>query len=284
MHPDILVVIVTYKSERYILKCLSDVLKQDLPCDIMIIDNNSKDNLSKIVTQLNHSNISLVLNDTNYGYASAVNQGLQRALEIGYKYVFVANPDIEIDNAQTLSTLVGSFDNDPNIGAVGPHVIQVSWGEYNNSDNRSIEEVSWISGCGIMLTRDSIEKVGFFDEDYFVYFEESDYLRRLSRNGIKIVKNNSAIIKHLGGASTNGMPTKCYYYMIRNIFLFSKKNVLKFNISKGVSEIVWQLRNKFYFPMHPFRLLAFVLGVLSGLVILFIPNYKIFTRQNDNSY
>lgn len=264
----LLVIIVTYKSSKYINKCIADILNQDIDSDILIVDNNSKDDIQNIVSSLGLNNVKMILNADNFGYAAAVNQGLLVAMTSNYEYVFVMNPDVEIADIDVLSLLIKSFQQNPMAGAIGPYVVQSSWGDQGPNISDEVESVDWISGCGMLLRLDVVRDIGFFDEQYFLYFEESDYLRRLMRKGYKVIINNSAIITHLGGASTNYVPTKCYYYMIRNIFLFVKKNTWHVDRKFALTEIAWHLRNKFYWPMHPFRIIAYVLGVISGLYIM----------------
>ena len=126
---EVSVVIVTYNSEAYIVKCISSIYTyvNDLPSlEIIVVDNNSNDNTISRINE-KFSSISIIINRKNEGFSKAINQGINIAKG---KNIFILNPDSKLKN-NAISLLLKKINNS-NYKIIGPE-IQKENGELQNS-------------------------------------------------------------------------------------------------------------------------------------------------------
>jgi len=117
---DISIVIVTWNSGKWIKRCLDSILATsgDLKIEIILVDNFSKDKTLEILKAYS-SQIKLIQNSSNLGYAKGCNQGLKIAQG---NYVLLLNPDTEIKE-NSLKKMVDFMEKTPEAGAVGPQLV-----------------------------------------------------------------------------------------------------------------------------------------------------------------
>ncbi|HRS23218.1 MAG TPA: glycosyltransferase family 2 protein [Candidatus Woesebacteria bacterium] len=208
---------------------LEDCIKSfGLSNELIIIDNGSKDNSLKKINELKHSlkikNCKLIINQTNYGFAAAVNQGIKAAK---YNYVVIANNDLVIDKNwfKYISQAIKKY---PKVACFCGIVLNKSGTKYEsaglkffysgkcqNLKNgekfiRADTPVSpyyvWGSSAALVVYQKSVlEKIGFFDEDFFAYEEDVDLALRLDKFGYKTLLVPQAISYHLGGGTSSKM-------------------------------------------------------------------------------
>lgn len=230
------VIIVSYNTKEYLEKCIKSLLKRDnSDKEILVIDNASSDGTPAFVRE-NFPDAKLILNKENLGFAKAVNQGIK---ESSGKYILLLNPDTEI-LSDSIKNLINFTEKHPEVAAVGPkllnsdlslqtsayffpnliwllfHLSRVKHIFYPNMLMRSllskisihfweynqIREIDWITGAAILIRREAIREVGFFDENFFMYFEEIDWCKRAKEKGWKIYFTpDASIIHHLEKSS-----------------------------------------------------------------------------------
>jgi len=234
----ITIIIVTFNSVKQIKKCIDSIVKNEYKhTKIVVIDNNSSDNTLDIVKKLqkNSKIISVIKNKQNVGFAKAVNQGIKN--NIKSEYFLLLNPDTVLRN-NSLITLIncstknkagitggsttdiqgkenGSYYRFPNLG-IGIFDFtnfrkltkNDRWHKYfyyQDITNKNIDEfpVDVVTGGYMLINNKTVKKVGYFDEDYFMYLEDVDYCLRTKKAGIKIFHTNQSKILHIGGASSN---------------------------------------------------------------------------------
>lgn len=190
----------------------------------------------------------LIKNDENYGFAEGNNIGIRFALKfLNPDYILLLNNDTVVDK-KFLNELIKIGNSNDSIGILGPTVY---WYHENNKIQsagvklkfnlgmqkvlglneldigqfKEVSSIDYVSGCALLAKSDIFSKVGYFDKDYFLYWEELDLCFRASNEGYKIVHVPKAKIWHKGSvSSTTGIKV---YYMIRNCFWFMKKNTEK---------------------------------------------------------
>ena len=116
---EVSVVIVTYNSEAYIVKCISSIYTyvNDLPSlEIIVVDNNSDDNTISRINE-KFSSISIIINRKNEGFSKAINQGINIAKG---KNIFILNPDSKLKN-NAISLLLKKINNS-NYKIIGPEI------------------------------------------------------------------------------------------------------------------------------------------------------------------
>ena len=189
---DITAVITSFKSESKIVDCIKS-LGSDLK---IIVVENSNDKKLKKKLEIEYPNLQCILSEKNLGYAKGNNLGLSL---VKTKYALIINPDAKI-NSDTISNFFSSVRSNPNFAIIAPYIQE----ENNNSlidKKEGIVEVKSVKGFAMFLNLKEFEDIGFFDENFFIYFEEIDLCRRLIQKRKKIYLDTNIKIYHAGGTS-----------------------------------------------------------------------------------
>jgi len=186
----------------------------------------------------------LLLLDKNYGYAKGNNFGLKLAQKLGYKYALISNNDVVVEKP-VLKRLILAFNELESIAVVGPRVylpngerqgpysklnlyhnffdpvfIPILWPmkklvkkilskkSISKKDEGTTRYCYSLVGCFMLMDLDVIEKVGWFDENTFLYAEEDILAEKLERVGYKMAYVDSVYIKHMHGQSTQKLGNK----------------------------------------------------------------------------
>ncbi len=226
---DLSYIIVNYRSSRELLRCLESIRASEFSgvAEILVIDNSDVDSGIPIVRET-FPEIKLIKNPDNIGFGRACNQAARIAT--GRHLMFV-NPDAELDPGTT-SSLSNYLDEHPKVGAVGPKVLNTDgtlqyscrrfptiwsglFSRYSlltrlfpnnrysrhylmsNMDHDATQTVDWLSGCCLMVKRDAFQKVGMFDENYFLFIEDVDLCRTLGGKGFEVVYHPETSIVHV---------------------------------------------------------------------------------------
>ena len=183
------VVIVTYKSEDKIFSCLDSIPTN---ISIFVIENSKNENFKKNLEN-KYSNVKCILTGSNKGYSAANNIGLSK---VKTKYALVLNPDtIVLKNS--IRNFLNSTTSNKDFWLMGPANDQL---QNKNFSKTGILEVENLKGFAIFFNLEKFNQK-FFDENFFLYFEEIDLCKHVKRNGGKILLNRNIAIKHEGGSS-----------------------------------------------------------------------------------
>ena len=231
---DVSIVIVSYNTCGILDECLASI-KQETSCshEIIVVDNASADNSRKMLRE-NHPDVTLIENSENAGFARANNQGF--AVARG-KYFFMLNSDtVVLDGA--IDKLLAFVKSNPDIGICGPRNIGRDGKTQYNCDhfpglwntfcyytglaslfpksslfNRcwirywdysDIRDVERITGCSLLIRSDLYRELNGLDENFFMYFEETDFCLRAHNKGSRTTYFPGAVIMHYGGESSEG--------------------------------------------------------------------------------
>lgn len=238
--PKVFVVILNYKVADLVerlIKILQSSSYKNL--QVVVVDNNSNDQLGEIIQK--YKDIHFIQNDDNLGYAGGNNVGIKFSLEKGADLVLILNPDITL-RTDTISNLVRElvaknadvagpkiyFKGSSKIwfaggildkkNALGVHrgVDEEDRGQYNKA-----EEVDFITGAAILIKREVFEKIGYFDENYFLYLEDLDFCLRAKKSGFRVLYAPVALAFHENAKSTGLGSSLQDYYISRNRMLFA---------------------------------------------------------------
>ena len=191
----ITVVINTFNSEDIIYHCLDSINQET---KILVIENSNKASLKKDLEK-KYINVQCFLTGQNLGYAKGNNFGLSK---VKSKFALILNPDAILKN-DTLNQFLITANNFPDFAIIGP-AKQDEFSEIDLHKNKSqVFEVNTLKGFAMFLNMDQFEKIGFFDENFFIYLEEIDLCKRLKKNNKKIYLDKKVIISHKGGSSHN---------------------------------------------------------------------------------
>ena len=192
---DITIVIASFKSEKKIKNCLNSIDKQ---AKVLVIENSNnlsfKENLEK-----EFSNVECVLAGANIGYGSANNIGLKK---VKTKYALILKPYATI-YPSSLENFIKATEKIYDFAIMAPYIQEEKdkFDKKNDLKNISPVEVGNVKGFAMFLNISEFREVGFFDENFFFYFEEIDLCKRLINHGKKIYLIPEIKIDHGGGLS-----------------------------------------------------------------------------------
>ncbi len=224
------VIIVNWNTCALLRKCLESVYKQagDIEFEVIVVDNGSTDGSCDMVRAL-FPGVKLITNDTNKGYAAAVNQGIRVAKG---RYFLILNSDTIICDAAIEKTIAYA-DNHTDVAVVGCQVYgkqeipQITCFRFPSVLNLFLEtfvlsrifkknrffgrehmrwwlrdterQVNVVAGVFMLVRREAVDKVGLMDEEFFFLYEETDWCYRFSKAGWKIMFWPGAKIIHVDG-------------------------------------------------------------------------------------
>jgi len=204
--PKVYIVILQYNQSAHTLKCLESVAKLTYPnYEVVVVDNGSETAHLKNVEywiDLNKAkSYKLIANNSNTGYGAGNNLGIKYALDHGADYVLILNND----------TIIAPdfLDKIPQAYISGPIIHKIKWffpgGIPSSAPIDS--SIKYISGAAMLVKKEVFEKIGFFDESYFLYFEDADFCFRarkvgflLSDSTAKLIHDESATVSEMGMA------------------------------------------------------------------------------------
>jgi GT2 family glycosyltransferase len=257
--PDVSIVIVSFNTRELLRRCLATVAASGdgLSVETIVVDNVSRDGSADLV-EGEFPAVKLVRSDVNLGFAAANNKAFPLAQG---RYVVLLNSDAFL-RPGALQRSVRYMDADPRIGLGGARLVgrDDSWqpsarmfpspllefymlsglaARFQSSrifgrmdrtwaDQDRAAEVDWVPGAYSIVRRDVLEKVGYFDERFFLYYEEVDLCRRIRAAGYRIWYWPDVVVEHWGGESS--------------------KTVERLSVSKSGSQLtLWRMRSELLF-------------------------------------
>lgn len=250
----VIISIVTCNSSKVIKKCLDSIfryIKNNTNFEIIIVDNNSSDNTVEIIEK-NFKNIKLIQNNKNIGFGAAHNI----AIKIGKgKYHLVLNPDI-IFIENSIKKLVNFMEENPDVGLVSPKIIfpdgtiqylckrlpclfdlavrrftpgfiqnlfknRIDYFEMKDTGYNKIMDVPYLSGSIMLFRKSILTKIGGFDENFFMYFEDADITRRVAEISRTVFYPYTSVI-HLWERSSHKNIKLFFISLISTVKYFNK--------------------------------------------------------------
>ena len=195
---EITFVIVSYKSKKVIFNCINSLPKFS---KIIVIENSFDEELKREL-EAKYDNIEVMLNE-NLGMGASNNIGLRKS---NTKFAFILNPDVVFED-NTFSNLIENIKDIDDFSILSPinendllPNFEIK-GNYLNI-NKNILEVDVIDGFSMLINKSKFENQNYFDENFFLYLENTDLClrQRKKKEKIYIIKNSK--IKHLGSYTT----------------------------------------------------------------------------------
>jgi GT2 family glycosyltransferase len=238
--PLVAVVIVAWNRREDVLACLNSVAELDWqPLTTVIVDNASEDGTAAAVAE-RFPTVSLLVNETNLGYAGGLNVGLRRALDLGAEYVLPLNSDTTV-HPDAIQALVREAQHRPDAGSLCPMIYyaapadmiwyagafynpnkgyngrQVGYRERDRGQYTEVSRVTHAAGTAMLIPRAVLERVGFLDGDLFVYAEDLDWSVRVRAAGYGLYVVPQAKVWHRVSPTTGGEYSDTVtYYVVRN--------------------------------------------------------------------
>lgn len=206
---DTSVIIVTYNHKKYIEDCINSICSKD-KLDLIIVDNNSTDGTADLIEKV-YPGVKLIRNSENTGFSKGVNLGVKNSKR---KYVVILNPDTKVKE-NSIEELLKPLKEIKNIITV-PKALLFDGSAINTIGNinhftglaftRGLGEdkaqfdkpefIKGLSGVCFAMERKCYHKIGGFDENYFVYMEDTDLSWKIHTNRCKMLYVPNAIIYH----------------------------------------------------------------------------------------
>ena len=214
---DLSIIIVTFKSEGKIFDCLNSIPDN---IKVIVVENSNNKNFKKQIEE-NYPNVNCILTGSNKGYAFANNIGLKK---ITSKYALVLNPDTVLSK-NAVNNFFATTKKIKDFWIIGPGNDQYDYYHFEKND---IIEVNHVKGFAIFLNLQKFKKK-FFDENYFLYFEEIDLCKKVKNNNGKIFLDKSIVIKHEGSSSVDStdqheLEKNRNWHWMWSTFYFNKKH------------------------------------------------------------
>jgi GT2 family glycosyltransferase len=239
--PSVGVVILNWRRPEAILACLNSLGSVNYPAlDVVVVDNGSA-NGSPAQIRRQFSHVTVIENGRNLGYAAGCNVGIAYLLGRGADYVLLLNDDTEVA-PDLLRQLVAVGESNPTIGLLGPKIYyhshpNVIWSaggavdalgqprhlrvdELDGGEPEPVRDVGYATGCGLLVKRHVIERIGALDERFFAYFEETEWCSRAQRAGFRVVYVPQAHMWHKLEPNARAHSRLYHYLMARNRLLY----------------------------------------------------------------
>ena len=198
-YKDITIGIVTYKSEKVLFKCLKSIKK----INKIIIYDNSNDIIVKNKVKSKYPKIKYILSKKNLGYGNANNEIIKKCKT---KYLLILNPDTVLNKGCESELLKSINKKNLDFSIIAPISQDKNFGfiiKDPELTKKGIFETNYVKGFALLIDVKIIKKIGMFDKNIFLYFEEIDLCKRLSENNYKIYVNSKAKIFHKAAKSSN---------------------------------------------------------------------------------
>ena len=277
-HADVAVVIVTHNSATDIAPLIDDlrVAALDTRLRVIVVDNQSSDGTVDMIRR--HPDVTLIESNENLGYAGGINAGLPCADPCDA--VLILNPDLALAfDTVTRLQLAAEAER---IGAVVPLMLDGGGATFNSlrreptltraigdailgrrlparpgflsetdsrpAGYREVRDVDWATGAALLVPATVFREVGPWNEEFFMYSEETDYFRRIRESGRLVRFEPAAVVKHSGRGSGTSTTLAMLKAVNRVRYVENHHGRVYSELFRGVVAFAEGLRS--YDPVH----------------------------------
>ncbi len=232
------IVVLTWNYRAYTLACLRSLAAQHFPHSVYVVDNASTDDTPAVVAAAFPA-VRVIANAENLGFAAGNTIGLAAAFAEGADAVLVLNNDTTLE-PDALTALVSAMRAHTEVGIFSPLILfadaphhvwfagatvskwtgqdtHLGYDQEYDAERFSSPPMERAAGCAMLITRTCYERIGGFDADLFMYFEDVEYSLRARKAGFGILLVPQSVVYHHVSVSTGGAKTaNGVYYMLRN--------------------------------------------------------------------
>jgi GT2 family glycosyltransferase len=248
--PNVATVVLNYRCEEDTLACVralrtSTMLNQRL----IVVDNAALGAEHDRLRARLDDRVTVLASGGNLGYAAGNNVGISAALPDRPDFFFIVNPDVEV-TPDALEALLTAAEEVPEAGVIGARIVHgsdsparllydggvVDTARFGATSHlhmgrllddlprTGVRDTDYVTGAGMLVRRSVIRHVGLLPEEYFLYFEETEFCLRVQQAGWRTVIADDALLRH-HKRSSGALPTPYYvYYMTRNRLHFARRH------------------------------------------------------------
>ena len=248
--PPVFIIILHWQGSHYTRACLASVRALAYEnFKILLVDNGSPDKSGAGIAK-QFPGVMLLETGVNLGFSGGCNAGINYCLENGAQWIWLLNNDTKVGK-DSLTALMKAAAREPKAGALGAMVMTGKGDQFVASGAGEIDFIraktylrktapagaeyiscDWLSGSNLLLKAEALRQVGTFNDEYFLYFEDTELCWRMRKAGWSCLFVPAARVEHAGGASTEGSRSywRAYYYTRNRLLFFSK-------YSRGLSSL-----------------------------------------------
>ncbi len=245
-HPSVCAIVLNYNGKDVTRKTLASLVQVDYPAmKIVVVDNGSDDGSRQAVEQA-YPEIQQLRKQINEGVAAGMNVGIEHALKHGFDYLLILNNDIEV-TPDMVTRLVEELEHRPQFGCAGPKCYyywdrdriwsaggflrfreaitqERGMGEIDQGQFDRTEEVDYINGCAILISRQVMVEVGPMDPSYVVGVEDADWCARMKKAGYRCLYVANAQLWHMVSHTTGGYKSGKTFQTGRSTAIFVRRH------------------------------------------------------------
>ncbi len=228
-------IIVNHYCTPEVLKICLKSIKENLSdagfdWEIIVTDSATIEKTEEMMEEF-FSDVIFILAKENIGFGKSINIAVKKAQG---EYFFIVNADILVEQEGAIEKMLSYMEKNSDVGMVGPKLLNVNntiqqscfrfytpltvicrrtalgktfFGKkvlsyflmediFNNKNITEPIPVDWLMGSAMLVRRSDLEKVGVFDENFFMYFEDVDWARRFWENGLKVIYFPKSVMYH----------------------------------------------------------------------------------------
>jgi N-acetylglucosaminyl-diphospho-decaprenol L-rhamnosyltransferase len=239
--PALAVIVVAHDSGPLLADCIRRVLEQDLPLEVVLVDNASRDGSVDVLPV--HPALTVLRNADNRGFGAACNQGVRAA--VAPRLLFL-NPDCLLPDPAAARRLVAALDAAPAVGLLGAQLLEgdcrpqpasrrrlptlaglLVRGDAHVGDGPGVEYVQATSGALMLMPRELFVALDGFDEGYVLHCEDLDLCRRVRGAGRQVAVLPTLAVTHLKGRSSRRRPFWVEWQKHRGMLRYLRKFELR---------------------------------------------------------
>jgi GT2 family glycosyltransferase len=244
--PVVTAIVINWNLKEETLQCLHSLEKLTIPCRTIVVDNGSTDGSAETFMHY-FPQMELIRLPSNMGFATACNCAITYALkQSDCEFVLLLNNDAII-HPHAVQELLKVAQTYPSVGIFGPKIytsegVNKIWyagarrrrmvlaaagtgrGETDRGQFSMLREVDYVFGAAVLIRSSVFERIGLFDQRFFLYLEDLDFCLRAQKAGYSLLFVPKAIVCHKGSASTTNNVSFRKYHAVRSTIIFLKKH------------------------------------------------------------
>jgi len=281
MNTKYLIILLNYNNWQDTVECIQSLNSCNINnSNILIVENCSVDISAKKLNE-HVPGVKIIQNQKNLGFTGGNNIGIKYAYENNFDYAIVLNNDTIIESKDSIKILIEEMDGNPDVTLGTGRIFYypdknkiwydggrlIKWRgmaiHYNfrknqseiNLDNKK-KYVDFISGCFMCIRLKDLQKLGYMDEDFFLYLDDIEYCARAAKKNLKLMFIPLAVIYHKAMGEEKHTP-KLVYYSLRNRKLlvnlhFGLLAKIYIVLVLIIKKVFWFFTNKKYYDLLRF--------------------------------
>lgn len=233
------IIINHYKTPDILKLCLKYLFKnlpKELETEIFLTDGEADPKNKEIIKK--YPKIKYIPFEKNVGFSKLVNEALK---QVKGDFIFIINADIIIHKKNSLTEMIKYLKENPEAGLAGPKLFNIDGSfqqscfkyytpltipcrrtflkktplckktlnkflmkKINLKQREKPLEVDWLMGSALLTKKEALKKVGFFDDRFFMYFEDVDWCKRFWQNGYKVIWLPGSLMYHYHFRASKG--------------------------------------------------------------------------------